>query len=126
LTSLARGEIVPDMPRVPKQRSAARAKVSGAPSPGQPSTTGSVLALQRAVGNRAVRQLLGRDRAPGRGRGDGAVWQLIQRDVKVPEDVAAEMVGRNFRLAKDFVVAGVTHPAGEVVQAQSGTTRALR
>lgn len=91
------------MPRVPEQRTAAPAKASRAAGlrfPSHASTTSSVLALQRAAGNRAVRK-------------------LIQRDVNVPEDVASEMVGRNFRLSKDFVVGGVTHPAGELVEAQS-------
>jgi hypothetical protein len=47
------------------------------------------------------------------------VRQLLQRDVNVPEDVASEMVGRKFRLAKDVAVGGVTHTAGEEVVAQS-------
>lgn len=35
----------------------------------------------------------------------------------VPEDVAVEMIGRQFRLSADYVVSGVTLPAGSVVTA---------
>lgn len=106
------------MPRIPQRRIAADAEPSKAPRRVQPSIPGSVLALQRAAGNRAVRRLLRPDGAPGLVAPRAAARRLVQRDVNSPEDVASEMVGRRFRLAKDFVVGGVTHTAGEVVQAQ--------
>lgn len=107
------------MPRIPQRRTAADAERSIAPQRLHPSTTDSVLALQRAAGNRAVRRLLRPVGGPGVVSRAGAARRLVQRDVNAPEDVASEMVGRTFRLAKDFVLGGVTHPAGELVQAQS-------
>jgi hypothetical protein len=85
------------MPRIPQPASASAASGSDARLRTRPSVAGRVLALQRAVGNRAVRR-------------------LIQRNVNVPADVASEMVGRHFRLTKEVVVGGVTHKAGDVVQ----------
>jgi hypothetical protein len=106
------------MPHLSQQRTAADAERSAAPQRLHPSTTVSLLALQRAAGNRAVRRLLRRVGEPGLVSRAGAGRRLVQRNVNVPEDVASEMVGRTFRLAKDFVVGSVTHPAGELVQAQ--------
>jgi len=60
-----------------------------------------LLALQRAVGNRAVARLL-------------------QRRVN-PEDVSSEMVGRKFRLTEKLTVGGVELAAGTVVEVLSWT-----
>jgi hypothetical protein len=58
-----------------------------------------ILALQRAAGNRAV-------------------GRILQRVVH-PEDVASELVGREFKLSQDVTVGGVTHKAGTSVEVRT-------
>ena len=81
------------MPHTRQSASGATARAVEAPR--RRAATG-VLALQRAAGNRAVGRILQR---------------LVQ-----PEDVASELVGRQFKLTQDLTVDGVTHKAGTLVE----------
>jgi hypothetical protein len=81
------------MPHTRQSASGATARAVEAPR--RRAATG-VLALQRAAGNRAV-------------------GRILQRAVQ-PEDVASELVGRQFKLAQDVTIGGVTHKAGSLVE----------
>jgi hypothetical protein len=77
------------------RQSASGATARAVPAPRRRAPTG-VLALQRAAGNRAV-------------------GRVLQRAVQ-PEDVASELVGRQFKLTQDLTVGAVTHKAGTLVE----------